>query len=44
MRQRCWATKKTPLLKKIVSEKLGGAQRSEVEEREREGESERWRE
>ena len=31
-------------LKKIVSEKLGGAQRSEVEEREREGESERWRE
>ena len=36
--------KKTPLVKKIVSEKLGGAQRSEVEEREREGESERWRE
>ena len=28
--------KKRPLLKKIVSEKLGGAQRSEVEERERE--------
>ena len=27
--------KKTPLVKKIVSEKLGGAQRSEVEERER---------